>query len=366
MTEAKTSGFEPARLVLARARRRLTGTKLAEECGVSEQALRNWEAARREPNQDNLKKLSEVLRVPVGFFTTPPPEPLEPSRANFRSRTKMSHRDRDAALAAGSMACELADFALAKFELPAVSIPSLVGMRADTAADMVRAEWGLGDQPVANVIHLLEAKGVLVFSLAQDCAEVDAFSFWHRSRPVVMLNTMKSPDRSRMDAAHELGHLVLHAHETGREQEAEADSFGGAFLMPRAGVLAHRPQFADLRTLIREKRRWGASLAAFVFRLHRLQLLSDWQYRRLFIEISSEGFRTNEPDPVEREMSLVWNKILASLRTKGVDHRRIAADLNWSTADLNEFLFGLGATFSRIDGGQQGGTSTGNLRLVKG
>ncbi|WP_261371327.1 ImmA/IrrE family metallo-endopeptidase [Yersinia frederiksenii] len=60
------------------------------------------------------------------------------------------------------------------------------------------------------MVHLIEPKGVKVFSLAENCVEVDAFSFWTNRKPFVLLNTIKTSERSRFDATHQLGHLVLH------------------------------------------------------------------------------------------------------------------------------------------------------------
>ncbi len=64
----------------------------------------------------------------------------------------------------------------------------------------------------------------------------------------MFLSTDKSGERGRFDAAHELGHLVLHGeHEDPRREdeisqrpcaEAEANRFAAAFLMPRSSVLA--------------------------------------------------------------------------------------------------------------------------------
>lgn len=101
---------------------------------------------------------------------------------------------------------------------------------------------GLGEAPIANMVHLLETKGVRVFSLVEDCHELDAFSTWLDGTPFVFLNTRKSAERSRMDAAHELGHLVLHrvGRPQGKEAEEEATRFGAAFLMPRASPTATR------------------------------------------------------------------------------------------------------------------------------
>jgi len=102
------------------------------------------------------------------------------------------------------------------------------------------------------MIHLLESKGVRVFSLAIDAREVDAFSTWKAETPMVFLNTFQNFEHSRYDAAHELGHIgscIGHATPNGREAEREADLFASAFLMPKA-ALSHREcgrhPFSDL------------------------------------------------------------------------------------------------------------------------
>ena len=85
-----------------------------------------------------------------------------------------------------------------------------------------------------------------------DALEVDAFSMWRQETPFVFLNTQKSAERTRFDAAHELGHLVLHRHGSpqGQDAEREANAFASAFLMPRASVLANAPRMATLDHLI--------------------------------------------------------------------------------------------------------------------
>ena len=67
------------------------------------------------------------------------------------------------------------------------------------------------------------------------------FSHWQGDVPFIFLNTTKTAERSRMDAAHELGHLVLHAHTGGgstKPHEDEAQAFAAAFLMPKAPFIA--------------------------------------------------------------------------------------------------------------------------------
>ena len=169
----------------------------------------------------------------------------------------------------------------------------------------------------------------------------------------MLLNMMKSPERSRLDAAHELGHLVLHREETGKAEEKQADAFAGAFHMPKADVYRHVPRVSSLDQLIALKRRWGVSLAALVFRLHELGVLKDWQYRTLFMELSKRGYRSNEPSPLPIEPSSLLSQIFDFLRSQGISPRRVASGLHWSPDQLNELIFGLGAPLLSIDGGRK-------------
>jgi Zn-dependent peptidase ImmA (M78 family) len=186
------------------------------------------------------------------------------------------------ALGEGALALRLNKFIESKFELPQADLPDLSReANPEAAAESLRRYWGIGELPIRNMIHLVEAKGVRVFSLAIDAQDVDAFSMWKASTPFVFLNSHKSAEHSRFDAAHELGHLVLHRHASpnGREAEREADAFASAFLMPRGSVAANAPRYPTLPVLIKLKKIWITSLAALNYRLHEVELTTDWQYR---------------------------------------------------------------------------------------
>src|SRR5205085_7960830 len=131
--------------------------------------------------------------------------------------------------------------------------------------------------PISNMIKLLESKGVRVFSLAENTKNVDAFSCWRNDIPYVFLNTFKSAERSRLDAAHELGHLVLHKHggpRQGRDAEAEANTFASSFLMPKADVRSRIPFVRTLDDIVSAKKRWGVSTGALAYWLYKLGILS--------------------------------------------------------------------------------------------
>lgn len=338
--------FSPSRLRVARKRRSLNKTQLASMIGVELRSVTGYERGEFEPSSETLSRIAQVLQFPAPFFSGA--DLHEPSNrtASFRSMARMAAAHREAALASGAIAFLLNDWIEERFALPEPDVLDLREEDPETAAMVLRQHWMLGEKPIRNVVHLLEAKGVRVFSMAEDTAEVDAFSLWRENTPFVFLNTKKSAERSRFDAAHELGHLVLHRHDEprGREAEHEANRFASAFLMPRGSVLAHAPLLPTLDALVKLKSHWIVSVSALAYRLHALGVLSEWNYRGLCIEMGQRGYRNQEPEGAQREMSLIIPKIFSALRAEGVGKADVAAQLHIVPDELDRLVFGLALT----------------------
>lgn len=336
--------FNPKRLTLARRCRGITKTKLAEMLGVEVRSITGYESEEYRPERERLVQLAEKLNFPIQFFFGDDLDEILPDIVSFRSMSKMTAGQRDMALGAGAVALLLQKWIDTRFDLPSTALPDLSQEnRPEAAAETLRRMWELGELPIKNMIHLLESKGVRVFSLSIDTAQVDAFSMWHSETPFVFLNTKKSCEHSRFDAAHELGHLVLHRHAgaRGQEVEREANAFASAFLMPRASVLANAPHMATVDQLVKCKAYWTVSVSALAYRLHDIKLVSDWHYRNLCIEIAKRGYRKKEPKEAVREMSQVLSKVFSVLREEGVTKLDIAKALNIHVEELNELVFGL-------------------------
>ena len=344
---ARTSDPTPSRFQIARKRRGLTKTALARRCGLTSRTLYDYEAGRGRPSEEAIEAIAEALRFPVSFFCRAEIDEPSPGSASFRALSSMTAGQRDAALAAGALAFELSEWIDERFELPEPRLPDLRDMKPHAAAMAIRDYWDIGERPVGNMIHLLECHGTRVFSLAEHGKQVDAFSLWHKGMPFVFLNTMKTAEHSRMDAAHELGHLLLHRHgtPTGRNIEPEANSFGAAFLMPEGSVLARTSYLMTptLNQLVQLKKTWKVSASALARRLHELRLLSDWNYRRLCIELSKLG-RTREPEGIASEASQVFARVFSDLRKSGTTKTEVARQLDWQTEDLESLVFGLTIT----------------------
>jgi Zn-dependent peptidase ImmA (M78 family)/DNA-binding XRE family transcriptional regulator len=347
-----------SRLTLARKRRGLSLVRLAELTGISTRSLSAYEKGEQRPGPGRVGVIARRLDYPVEFFFGEGIDELSPAAVSFRAPSRLPAVRRDAALGAGRLAMELDRWIVERFELPEPDVPSLDRSDPELAADEVRARWGLGAAPVPNMVHLLEAHGIRVFSL-RECAEVDAFSTVWRGTPYAFLNVGTTGERGRFDAAHELGHLVLHREqEAGPAAEREANRFAAAFLMPRSGVLAHLPPAPSVDQILAGKRRWQVAAMALAHRSHEVGLLSEWLYRTTCVELGRRGFRTAEPGGITRESSQLLRKVFRALRAEHVTAADIAADLRLPPEEINGFVFGLiptvlpgeGRDGSRADG----------------
>ncbi|MES9509152.1 XRE family transcriptional regulator [Streptomyces sp. NPDC000609] len=335
----------PSRITLARKRRGMTLADLAKTTTLSLQSLSNYETGRTAPRRATMDRIAAALDFPETFFEGPELDELPADGISWRARSKTSARTLDAARSAGTLGAMLYDWIDRRFRLPAPDVPSFTKPDPETAADMVRTRWGLGVAPAPNMVHLLESHGVRVFSLAPDYVEVDAFAVWRDGTPFVFLSTMKSVERGRFDAAHELGHLVMHGSDracSGPEAERQANDFASAFLMPASSVLGHMPRGAHVDQIIKAKSIWKVSAMALTYRMHDLGLLSDWQYRSACTELSKRGYRTAEPHGMkQRETSQVLTKVFQALWANGERPATVAVELGLTAEEMSKMLFGL-------------------------
>ena len=350
--------FNPVRLIVARQRRGLSRIALSRQSGIAIRTLTYYESGNVVPSEEAIGAISKILRFPKPFFFGTELEDPNCEGVSFRALSAITAKQRDMALAAGTLAMELSKWIEKRFELPVPNLPSLRGFTPEAAAQVLRAEWGLGERPIKNVVHILEAHGVRVFSLPIDSANVDAFSLWHNDTPFVFLNQQKSAERGRMDGGHELGHLTMHKHGAprGRQAEWEADRFGSAFLMPAGSILAHIPKNITLPRIHELKLYWGVSSIALVQRLKTLDVITEWQYRSLCIQISKEGGRRTELNGINRDTSQVLTKVFELLREDGVSRGSIARDLLIEPSELDSWIVGL--SIASLPGGLSGKSSS--------
>jgi len=348
--------LNPTRLTAARKRRGWTLTKLATETGLSRASLSTYENQHQDPSLQTLVTLARALDVEQEFLTGDDLDEIPVESVSFRALSKMTARTRDRGLSSGRIAILINEWIEERFTLPAANIPSLTGREPAMAAQEVRARWGLGEQPIGNLVHLVEAHGIRVFSLTDDTKDLDAYCLTWHGQPFMLLSREKSGERQRFNAAHELGHLVLHGEDrvpNGPDAEAEANQFAAAFLMPRAGVLAQGLGNASVDRVLQAKTRWNVAAMAMAHRANELGLMTEWAYRSVCVDLSRQGYRRGEPNGIPHESSILLTKVLQQLRANNNGIGTIAADLGLNTAEVQAYMLGL--TPTALEGAHGGG-----------
>jgi Zn-dependent peptidase ImmA (M78 family)/transcriptional regulator with XRE-family HTH domain len=320
--------------------RALSQTTLAELVGVTRQAISQYEKNQKTPSHHVLVTMSSALRVPVLFFFQRRLEIPDNGVVFFRSLSAATKTSRLQAKRKLSWAIACVDYLRNFIDFPRVNYPdfdfstdarNLTFKEIEQIAQGTRQHWGLSNGPISNLLWLLENNGGVVCRQELGERRLDAFSHWHteHSTPYYVLVTDKaSAVRSRFDAAHELGHIVLHKNISTRSfysqavlklVERQANYFAGAFLLPEE-TFSSDALVPSLNLLSSIKPKWKVSIAAMIKRMRNLKLISEEREHRLFTNLSRRGWRTKEPldDQLECERARLLQRAFELLSESGL------------------------------------------------
>lgn len=313
-----TAGFQGTRLKQARLARGLYKNELGVKLGVTGTAVANYENGIDSPQEIRLARIVQCLNFPREFFFLPPwPESV--GLVHWRSQASETKHAQEMTEQRMSWLCEIFAYLDDMLEFPNLNVPE-VSLPEDfrqynnndieRAAEQTRAAWGLGDGPIPDVILALENAGIPVSAFTIPAEKQDGFSFFSRmlGRPFIGVNLLDaSSARVRFDAAHELGHILLHrkvsadqANEKRSHKliEAQAHRFASAFLFPRSRFMSEI-RHVSLDYFVQYKRRWGISVAAMIVRAADLQLIGESEKSDLFRSLSRRGWRGKLREPFD-------------------------------------------------------------------
>lgn len=333
-----TPGFVGARLREVREVRQLPQMALAEMAGVSPQAISNYERDQSSPSPETLSRIIDVLNVPPHFLTLPARNSTG-RKIFYRSMSSATKGARDRAEHRTGWLNDIADYASEFVELPRVNIPDfdvpvdplqLASDDIEHIAAEARAHWNMRDQPIGDVVSLLENQGIVVGRDRLGAVTLDSLSGMSEEaqHPVVLIGTDKgTPVRWRFDGAHELGHLILHKNLDERrprnlaehkEIETQAHRFAAAFLLP-SDSFSEELYAATLDAMLAMKPRWRTSVGMMITRAKQTNMISEAVEKRLWINYSRRGWRRREPldDSMHHERPNVLRKSLELILQAG-------------------------------------------------
>lgn len=309
-----TQGFSGARLRQARRARGLSGVDLADMVGVKSQTISAHELDKSTPSPQLVEQLATVLNVPPAFFLLAAPK--NASNAIFwRANSTATRIAQERAEVRLEWFQEIVGYFRTYFDFPRANLPelgfssdfkSIKAAQIESAAKECRNLWGLGLKPISNIVADLEENGILVTTMALEVDKLDAFSQMSEIdfTPYIVLGEDKaSGPRRNFDAAHELGHLVLHS-KVDRKHiniasdlkiiESQAHHFARAFLLP-ADAFEGDLWAPSLDAFVSLKTKWNASAQAMIFRCADLEIIDVEQQQSLWINANRRGWRKKEP-----------------------------------------------------------------------
>lgn len=305
------SGFQPERLTQIREARGLSKINLGRLVDRSPSTITKWENGSHAPDAEVLDLLGQTLNCPITWFTKQT-KLFEKSPVFFRTMSNTAKDLRKTSEIYMTWLQEASCFIQEYLDYPSVNIPHLKvnDYRAiddemiEKMATKCRSIWGLGIAPISDLLLLIENAGVICARFEQGSALMDGYSQWNETenRPYIILASDKENYyRSRFDAAHELGHLVLHRYIDKLDSinfkpiEEQAHKFAACLMLPEEAFSVELPPSPTLEDFVSLKSRWGMSAQAMIHRAKSLELISPLEYQRLYKGVSARGWRKGEP-----------------------------------------------------------------------
>lgn len=325
------------RLKLARRMARLSQQALADRAGVSKMAISKYEHNQMMPGSDVLHALAEALGVRMEFLLRP--APVVQIHPIYRAHSRMNQTEQAAVIAQIQDWLEryLAVEALFPPEEslsfgfpPGFPHPVTYLEAAEDAAEKLRAAWRMGNGAIENLTELLEIQGIKVGQV-DGYSHFDACTFWVDQRaPIIVVKHGLPGDRQRFSLAHELGHLMLEVGQAVDEEKA-AHRFAAAFLVPASAArmeLGGTRRSLDPHELLLLKKKYGMSMAAWVYRAQDLDILSAQDAQQHWQEYSARGWRKQEPgDPLPGEQPQRMYRLVRRLLAEDIISRSRANEL---------------------------------------
>lgn len=304
-------GFSGERLKTARIFRNLTITQLSDMLVVSKQAISQYEKNQSIPKAEVLFRIVKSLDFPMAYFNNDDTD-IVVDNTFFRALLSTRKLDLETQEVKAKYIALVYDFLESIFDFPKLNLFQGDGIDIadpEVKASELRNYWGLEEQPISNVISLLEKNGVIVSNIRTSNDKIDAFSQLVRINGkknfcVVLGSEKTSLVRRNFSAAHELGHIIMHSELSDirefdkseyRNIELEANQFAAAFLLPREAFSLDLVTPKDLDSYKYLKQKWKVSISAMVMRAKQLGLISSNDYQNMMRKIAYRKWRVTEP-----------------------------------------------------------------------
>lgn len=331
-----SKSFNGQRLRQARLYKGLSINDLAELLGVSKQAISQYETSNVTPDFDKMRIITNELNFPSSYFFQEDSFDVNAKTTYFRALLSANKNARLQQVVKIKHLAMIYEILSNYLEFPQLNIPDVSEfinndeIDYEAMAQNIREYWEIGQKPIEDFPYLLEKNGIIVASYPVSQDNIDAYSqkinVEGNDKFIIVLSDDKnSAVRSNFDAAHELGHILLHdwnldleelPREDFKKQEKQANNFAAAFLLPKEAFLKDVSLYPkDLKYYVELKRKWKVSISAMLIRANKLGVINDNQYQYLMKQMTFNKWRQNEPldNVIIKQEPILLNKSIEML-----------------------------------------------------
>ena len=308
--------FNGVCMKFARQYRGYSVDELASIIGVTRQAVSQYENTlldKEKPSFERILKIASVLNFPLDFFYTKGVENMNVNTTYFRALLGSSKKEKKAQINRAIIVTAIYKVLKQYIEFPSLNIPQyseeISENEIKNKANELRKLWGIKNNPIDDIIFLMESNGILVNTVSTEENGIDAYTQYttiedEKIMCVTLENQKTSAARLQFSAAHELGHILLHGPNidinevdrvTFRELENQANLFASELLMPEEEFKKDLVYPTNLKSYEILKRKWKVSIAAMMMRAVNLGLITKNQYQYLIKQYNYKKYRTQEP-----------------------------------------------------------------------
>lgn len=271
---------------------------------LNKQLIQRLETGEAKPDSEIISLLGNALKVTSDYFFRDATVSLED--LTFRKLKKLPAKEQE------KVKAQTVDFLERYLELE-----DMLGLNnhipfkpkgykvsnagdAEAAAIQLRKHLKLGEDPLPDVIEMLEENNIKVFLLDADKSFSGMSTIIKNRIGVIVLN--QNPEiplvRRRFSALHELAHLYLDLSAfSEKEYEKLCDRFAAAMLLPASRIKEHlgeRRTNIVMRELYIIAGQYGISLAAIAYRALNLGIITP-SYHKFFM-IKYNQYKTKEKE----------------------------------------------------------------------
>lgn len=338
-----------------KAARKMNGLSLQDLSDIisnkhNKQLIHRLESGTALPDSETLSLLTKALKVPADYFFKEASVVLE--NIKFRKLKKLPVKEQE------KIAAQTTDLLERYIELEDIlGLDNKIKFKpysykveteedAENAAKDLRKKWALGEDPLPNIVEMLEENNIKVCMFNVDKAFSGMSTVIQNKIGVIVLNN--NPDipvtRRRFTALHELSHLYLNLSAfDDKTCERICDRFAGAMLLPESKIkqyLGDKRSKVIMRELYIIAEQYGISLSAIMYRGLTLNIISASYHKFFMIKYNQYNTREqefkiyNRKETSERFLYL----LIRAVAEEVISSTKAAALNNQKLGDFREIL----------------------------